>query len=125
MVTRNLNRIIDINYYPVVEAKTSNLNHRPIGIGVQGLADAYIMLRLPFESPTASKLNEMIFETIYFAALEASMELAKIEGVYSSYEGSPMEQGFLQFDLWASKYRGFNVKLPIGGAESFLSLFIE
>ena len=100
IVTRNLNKVIDINYYPVPEAENSNLRHRPIGIGVQGLADAFIKMRLPFESPEARELNKEIFETIYFGALTASNQLAKKDGAYESYEGSPASQGQLQFDLW-------------------------
>jgi len=100
VVTRNLNRIIDINYYPVPEAENSNKRHRPIGIGIQGLADAFIMMRFPFDSEEAQKLNRDIFETIYFAAMETSMELAIEEGPYSSYEGSPVSQGVFQFDMW-------------------------
>nr|MBE5726835.1 ribonucleoside diphosphate reductase large subunit [Cucujiformia] len=100
VVTKNLNKIIDINYYPVPEAKTSNLRHRPIGIGVQGLADAFILLRIPFDSPEALLLNQQIFETIYYGALEASSELAEIEGTYSTYKGSPVSKGILQYDMW-------------------------
>jgi ribonucleoside-diphosphate reductase alpha chain len=99
-VTRNLNKVIDRNYYPVIEAENSNMRHRPIGLGVQGLADAFIMLRLPFTSDGARKLNQEIFETLYFAAVTASMELAIEEGVYSSYEGSPMSKGDFQHNLW-------------------------
>lgn len=99
-VTRNLNRIIDVNYYPVKEAQNSNLRHRPIGIGVQGLADAFILMRFPFESEMARKLNRDIFETIYYAAMKTSMELAKEEGTYETYQGSPLSQGKFQFDLW-------------------------
>lgn len=99
-ITKNLNRIIDINYYPVQEAKYSNLRHRPMGIGVQGLADTFQLLRIPFESEQARQLNRDIFETIYFAALTASKELAKLEGTYESYEGSPVSKGILQFDMW-------------------------
>jgi len=99
-VTKNLNKIIDINYYPVEEAKNSNLRHRPIGLGVQGLADVFIMLRLPFESAGARKLNKEIFETIYYAAMESSMELAQVQGPYSSYAGSPVIKGIFQFDMW-------------------------
>lgn len=102
-VTRNLNTVIDRNYYPVKEAENSNMRHRPIGLGVQGLADAFIMLRLPFTSDEAKNLNQEIFETLYFAAVTASMEMAKEEGVYSSYEGSPMSQGEFQFNLWGIK----------------------
>ena len=98
--TINLNKIIDVNYYPVPEARNSNLRHRPIGLGVQGLADVFIMLRMPFESEEAKQLNKDIFETIYFAAMEASMELAKVEGPYSTWEGSPISKGIFQFDMW-------------------------
>jgi len=100
VVTRNLNKIIDVNYYPVPEARRSNMRHRPIGIGVQGLADAFILMRFPFESEEAQLLNKQIFETIYYGAVEASCEIAEKEGRYESYEGSPMSQGKMQFDLW-------------------------
>lgn len=100
VVTRNLNKVIDVNFYPVPEAETSNRRHRPIGIGVQGLADAFAKLRLPFDSQGACQLNRDIFETIYHGALEASMELAQKEGPYASYEGSPASQGILQPDMW-------------------------
>ncbi|MDW8295621.1 MAG: ribonucleoside-diphosphate reductase subunit alpha [Raineya sp.] len=103
VVTRNLNKIIDINYYPVPEAERSNKRHRPIGIGVQGLADVFIMLRMPYESEEARGLNRDIFETIYYAALEASMELAQKYGPYETYEGSPISQGIFQFDMWGVK----------------------
>lgn len=99
VVTRNLNNVIDRNYYPVEEAKNSNMRHRPIGIGVQGLADVYILLGLSFDSQEASKLNTRIFETIYHAALEASSELARRDGCYRSFSGSPAFEGLLQFDL--------------------------
>lgn len=99
-MTKNLNRIIDINYYPVPEAKRSNMRHRPIGIGVQGLADTFFEMRLPFESPEALELNNQIFETIYFASLSASNQLAKEQGTYETYQGSPISQGLFQFDLW-------------------------
>jgi ribonucleoside-diphosphate reductase alpha chain len=102
-VTRNLNKVIDRNYYPVKEAENSNLRHRPIGLGVQGLADAFIMLRLPFTSEGAKKLNQEIFETLYFAAVTASMEMAKEEGPYSTFKGSPMSQGEFQHNLWGMK----------------------
>ena len=101
-ITLNLNLIIDINYYPIPEARKSNMNHRPIGIGVQGLADVFLMMRFPFESEEAQKLNEEIFETMYFAALMASCDLAKKDGHYETYEGSPISQGLLQFDLWGT-----------------------
>ncbi len=100
VVTYNLNQIIDLNYYPVPEARNSNMRHRPIGIGVQGLADAFIMMRMPFESDEAKQLNKDIFETIYHAALTASMELAQKEGAYQTFEGSPISQGIFQFDMW-------------------------
>ncbi|MGJ8738880.1 ribonucleoside-diphosphate reductase subunit alpha [Zobellia laminariae] len=102
-VTRNLNRVIDRNYYPVIEAKNSNMRHRPIGLGVQGLADVFILLRLPFTSEGAKKLNQEIFETLYFAAVTASMEMAKEEGPYSTFEGSPISEGDFQFNLWGIK----------------------
>uniref|UniRef100_H3D2J8 Ribonucleoside-diphosphate reductase n=1 Tax=Tetraodon nigroviridis TaxID=99883 RepID=H3D2J8_TETNG len=99
-IVKNLNKIIDINYYPVPEAKRSNLRHRPIGIGVQGLADAFILMRHPYESPEAQLLNTQIFETIYHAALEASCELAAEFGPYQTYAGSPVSRGVLQYDMW-------------------------
>lgn len=99
-VTKNLNKIIDYNYYPVDEAKTSNLRHRPIGLGVQGLADAFILMRLPFESEEAKQLNKEIFETIYFAAMTASKDLAKVEGPYETFAGSPASKGIFQYDAW-------------------------
>ncbi len=102
-VTRNLNKVIDRNYYPVEEARNSNMRHRPVGLGVQGLADAFIMLRLPFTSDEAKKLNQEIFETLYFAAVTASMEMAKEEGPYSTFEGSPISKGEFQFNLWGLK----------------------
>lgn len=103
VVTRNLNKIIDVNYYPVEAARRSNMRHRPIGVGVQGLADAFILMRFPFDSPEAAKLNRDIFETIYYAALEASVELAKVHGPYETYAGSPVSKGELQFDMWGVK----------------------
>ncbi|MFN4123457.1 MAG: ribonucleoside-diphosphate reductase subunit alpha [Flavobacteriales bacterium] len=99
-ITLNLNKIIDHNFYPVKEAENSNLRHRPIGIGVQGLADAFIMLRYPFESDDARKLNSEIFETIYYAAMTASKDLAIKDGPYSSFAGSPISKGIFQFDMW-------------------------
>jgi ribonucleoside-diphosphate reductase alpha chain len=102
-VTRNLNKVIDRNYYPVIEAENSNMRHRPVGLGVQGLADAFIMLRMPFTSDEAKQLNQEIFETLYFAAVTASMEMAKEEGPYSSYEGSPISKGEFQHNLWNIK----------------------
>jgi len=100
VITRNLNKVIDVNYYPVKEAENSNLRHRPIGIGVQGLADTFILMRQSFDSPEAKKLNSEIFETIYFAAMESSMEIAQKEGPYKTYEGSPVSKGIFQFDMW-------------------------
>ena len=102
-VTRNLNKVIDRNYYPVIEAENSNMRHRPIGIGVQGLADTFIKLRMPFTSDEAKQLNQDIFETIYYAAVTASMEEAKKEGPYQTYEGSPISEGKFQHNLWDVK----------------------
>ncbi|MGI9550190.1 MAG: ribonucleoside-diphosphate reductase subunit alpha [Aurantibacter sp.] len=102
-VTKNLNRVIDQNYYPVKEAENSNMRHRPIGLGVQGLADTFIMLRLPFTCDEARTLNQDIFETLYYAAVTASMEASKEEGPYSTYEGSPISQGQFQHNLWNVK----------------------
>ncbi len=98
--TGNLNRVIDVNYYPVKEAENSNMRHRPIGLGVQGLADTFAMLKMPFDSDQARVLNRDIFETIYYAACSASLDLAKQDGAYSSFAGSPASQGLLQPDLW-------------------------
>jgi len=100
IITKNLNRIIDGNSYPVPEARTSNLRHRPIGLGVQGLADTFILLGLPFDCDKARKLNIEIFETLYFAAMTASMELAKVEGPYETFKGSPVSKGIFQYDMW-------------------------
>lgn len=100
VITRNLNRVIDENYYPVQQARDSNMKHRPIGLGVQGLADAFLILKMPFESEEARTLNKQIFETIYYAAVERSMELAKESGAYETFKGSPASEGLLQFDLW-------------------------
>lgn len=100
VATKNLNQIIDRNYYPVAEAKNSNLRHRPIGLGVQGLADTFILMRYPFDSPEAKQLNKDIFETIYYAALTASKDLAKANGAYETYNGSPISEGIFQFDMW-------------------------
>lgn len=99
-VTKNLNKVIDRNYYPVIEAQNSNMRHRPVGLGVQGLADAFILMRLPFTSDEAKKMNQEIFETMYFAAVTSSMEQAKEEGPYSTYEGSPISKGEFQYNLW-------------------------
>ncbi len=100
VITRNLNKVIDINYYPVIEAKNSNMRHRPIGIGVQGLADAFMKMRFPFDSPEAIQMNKDIFETIYFAAVTESNALAEKDGTYESYPGSPSSKGILQYDMW-------------------------
>ncbi|KAF1997534.1 hypothetical protein P154DRAFT_524739 [Amniculicola lignicola CBS 123094] len=100
VMTRNLNKIIEVNHYPVPEARKSNFRHRPIGLGVQGLADAFLALRMPFDSPEAKKLNIQIFETIYHAALSSSCDIAKEQGTYETYEGSPVSQGILQYDMW-------------------------
>ena len=99
-VTRNLNRVIDRNYYPIPEARNSNMRHRPIGLGVQGLADAFILMRFPFDSDEARQLNKDVFETIYYAACTASKDMAKEEGAYETFKGSPASQGKLQFDMW-------------------------
>jgi ribonucleoside-diphosphate reductase alpha chain len=102
-ITLNLNKIIDGNYYPVPEAKVSNMRHRPIGIGVQGFADALQIMKVPFEDKRALEINEMIFETIYHASMEASMELAKVDGAYETFKGSPLSEGKFQFDLWDNR----------------------
>ncbi|MEO5644356.1 MAG: ribonucleoside-diphosphate reductase subunit alpha [Bacteroidia bacterium] len=99
-VTKNLNKIIDGNYYPVPEARVSNMRHRPIGLGIQGLADVFILLRLPFDCDEARKLNAEIHETIYYASMTASKDLAKINGPYETFEGSPVSKGIFQFDMW-------------------------
>jgi ribonucleoside-diphosphate reductase subunit M1 len=100
VAAKNLNKIIDVNYYPVKEARNSNMRHRPIGVGVQGLADTFILMGFAFDDENARKLNKNIFETLYHAAMEASMEEAKIHGPYSTYEGSPVSKGIFQFDMW-------------------------
>ncbi len=102
ILTRNLNRVIDRNFYPIEEARNSNMRHRPIGIGVQGLADVFAILKMPFESPEARKLNKDIFETIYYAALEESCQLAIEDGPYETFKGSPASEGILQFDMWGT-----------------------
>lgn len=99
-VTKNLNKVIDRNYYPLPEAEKSNMRHRPIGIGVQGLADAFQKMQICFESDKALEVNNMIFETIYHAAMETSMELAMKDGAYETFKGSPLSEGKFQFDLW-------------------------
>lgn len=100
VMTRNLNKVIDINYYPTPETRRSNMRHRPIGIGVQGLADVFAMLRIPWESDRAAELNQRIFEHLYYAALSMSAELASVEGPYETFAGSPASQGILQYDMW-------------------------
>ena len=126
VITRNLNKVIDVNFYPVKEAEYSNFRHRPIGIGVQGLADAFCRLKMPFESIQAAQLNKDIFETIYFGAVEASCELAKLYGSYETYPGSPSSQGKLQFDLWNVKpssrwdWDGLKAKLSLYGLRNSL-----
>lgn len=106
VVTRNLNKVIDINYYPIPEARNSNMRHRPIGLGVQGLADAFILMRLPFDSAGAKQLNKDIFETIYFAAMTESVALAEKHGAYESFPGSPLSEGIFQFDMWDERTSG-------------------
>ncbi|MEP7264660.1 MAG: ribonucleoside-diphosphate reductase subunit alpha [Bacteroidota bacterium] len=103
VVTKNLNKIIDVNYYPIPEARNSNMRHRPIGIGIQGLADAFILMRYPFESEEAKQLNIDIFETIYYAAMTASKDLAMELGAYETFKGSPLSEGIFQFDMWNVK----------------------
>jgi ribonucleoside-diphosphate reductase alpha chain len=128
VVTRNLNKVIDVNYYPVKEAQNSNMRHRPIGIGVQGLADAFIMMRLPFDSEEARQLNKDIFETIYFAALTESNAIAAEVGPYETYEGSPVSQGILQYDMWNVKpsdrwdWAGLKAKIKESGVRNSLLL---
>ncbi|SMD36183.1 ribonucleoside-diphosphate reductase alpha chain [Reichenbachiella faecimaris] len=100
VITKNLNKVIDVNYYPVPEARNSNMKHRPIGIGVQGLADTFIQMKMPFDSPDARQLNSEIFETIYFAAMTASKDLAKVDGAYETFKGSPVSKGIFQYDMW-------------------------
>jgi ribonucleoside-diphosphate reductase alpha chain len=102
-VIKNLNKVIDRNYYPVKEAENSNMRHRPVGLGIQGLADTFIKMRLPFTCDESKKLNQEIFETLYFASVTASMELAKVEGPYSTFEGSPISQGEFQYNMWGLK----------------------
>ncbi|KAL0134314.1 hypothetical protein PUN28_001250 [Cardiocondyla obscurior] len=103
IVTRNLDKVIDVNFYPIEETRTSNQRHRPIGIGIQGLADAFLLMRYPFESKEAKELNIKIFETLYYGALEASCELAEEKGTYETYQGSPVSKGILQYDMWNVK----------------------
>lgn len=108
IITRNLNRVIDQNYYPIPETKNSNLRHRPIGLGVQGLADTFAMLKISYDSQEAMDLNEQIFETIYYGAVKMSMELAKESGPYSTFKGSPASLGELQFDMWGVKPKHYD-----------------
>jgi len=126
-VTKNLNKVIDRNYYPVPEARTSNMRHRPVGIGVQGLADAYQMMGLSYESDEALKVNAMIFETIYHAAMETSVEIAEVEGHYETFPGSPLSEGKFQFDLWNVQpctdrydWEGLRQKVKVVGARNSL-----
>ena len=100
VVTNNLNKVIDINFYPTEKTKTSNMRHRPIGIGVQGLADTFVLMDIPFHSDEAKEVNKLIFETIYHAALEKSNEISISHFSYSSFEGSPASKGILQYDMW-------------------------
>lgn len=100
VLARNLDRLIDITFYPLEEARRSNLRHRPVGVGVQGLQDVYFKLKLPFQGPEAAELNRNIFESVYFAAISASCELAREHGAYSTFAGSPASRGQLQYDLW-------------------------
>jgi ribonucleoside-diphosphate reductase alpha chain len=128
VVCKNLNKVIDVNYYPVIEARNSNMRHRPIGMGVQGLADALILMRFPFESDEARKLNKDVFETIYFAACTASNELAAVDGHYESYPGSPISKGIFQFDMWNVKpsdrwdWDGLRAKIMQHGVRNSLML---
>jgi ribonucleoside-diphosphate reductase alpha chain len=116
VVTVNLNRVIDINFYPTEKTRISNMRHRPIGIGVQGLADAFILMDIPFHSEQAKEVNTKIFETIYYYSLQRSMELAKEYGVYSTFEGSPASQGVLQYDMWL-KNNTYNNTIQVGSEE--------
>ena len=100
IVTENLNKVIDVNFYPTIKTRTSNMLHRPIGIGVQGLADTFAIMNIPFHSEKAKEINRNIFETIYHGALEKSMEIAMVDGPYNSFNGSPASKGILQFDMW-------------------------
>jgi ribonucleoside-diphosphate reductase alpha chain len=106
VITYNLNQIIDRNFYPTPETKLSNLKHRPIGVGVQGLADTYNRMRMPFDSDEAAELNKLIFETIYYGCVTESIDIAKIDGPYSTFEGSPFSKGILQFDMWVDDFKG-------------------
>ncbi len=121
VMTRNLNKVIELNYYPVVETQNSNFRHRPIGIGVQGLADVFMRLRLTWGSDAARVLNREIFETIYHAAVEASTELAREQGAYTTFPGSPASQGRLQFDLWYEERKARGEALPRTSEEVYCS----
>lgn len=124
----NMNRVIDNNHYPVEETRRSNMRHRPVGLGIQGLADTFILMRYPFDSEKAKMLNKEIFETMYFAALHASADLAKVEGTYETFEGSPASQGVLQFDLWGVTpsnrwdWNGLREKIALHGLRNSLLL---
>ena len=126
VVTRNLNAVIDVNHYPVPSAQRSNMRHRPVGLGVQGLADVFCRLKLPFESEAARQLNRDIFEAVYFGAVSQSIDLARESGPYSSYQGSPASQGQLQFDLWGVKpslrwdWEGLKQQLQLHGMRNSL-----
>lgn len=118
VATRNLNKVIDVNYYPVPEARNSNMKHRPIGIGVQGLADVFMLMKLPFDCEESRKLNTEIFETIYYGAMETSMELAIEHGPYQTFKGSPVSKGIFQFDMWgvtpdSGRYDWFDLKQKV------------
>ena len=126
-ITKNLNRVIDRNFYPVPEAENSNMRHRPIGIGVQGLADVFQILGHPFESDAAFRVNQLIFETIYHSAMETSIELAEAEGHYRSFPGSPLSEGKFQFDLWGVQpcsdrydWDALRAKVKVHGARNSL-----
>ena len=127
-VTQNLDRVIDVNAYPIPEARNSNMRHRPVGLGVQGLADAFILMRYPFDSAEAKQLNKDIFETLYYGALEASIDLAKEKGSYETFKGSPASKGKLQFDLWGVKpsgrwdWKGLKEKIKKHGLRNSLLL---
>jgi len=126
VVTRNLNAVIDVNYYPVPSAQRSNMRHRPVGLGVQGLADVFCRLKLPFESEAARQLNRDIFEAVYFGAVSQSIDLAREAGPYSSYQGSPASQGQLQFGMWGVKpslrwdWEGLKQQLQLHGMRNSL-----
>ena len=116
ILTYNLNRVIDINFYPTSKTKTSNDKHRPIGIGVQGLADVFMMMNMPFTSTDARELNKRIFETIYHGALQESCNLAKTDGPYESFMGSPASQGILQFDMWTASVNASTIDASVNAS---------